>query len=73
MSYQKKFQFIWLTGLEVTATVNFDNLHRERGRLPYTDSDQLTAGPSENKLSGTSPYLKDILHPFEVSDGDHDG
>ena len=52
MSYQKKFQFIWLTGLEFTATGNFDNLqrerHRERGTLPYTDSDQLTAGPSEN-------------------------
>ena len=30
MSYQKKFQFIWLTGLEVTATVNFDNLQRQQ-------------------------------------------
>ena len=59
MSYLKKIQFIWLTGLEVTATGNFDNLQterqreRERGTLPYTDSDQLTAGPSE-KVSHTS-------------------
>ena len=28
---------------------------------------------SEKWLSGTSPYLEDILHPPEVPDGDHDG
>ena len=28
---------------------------------------------SNKLLSGTSPYLEDILHPPEVSDGDHDG
>ena len=24
-------------------------------------------------LSGTSPYLGDILHPPQIPDGDHDG
>ena len=28
---------------------------------------------SEKLLSGTSPYLEDILHPPEVPNGDHDG
>ncbi len=28
---------------------------------------------SEKWLSGTSPYLEDILHPPELPDGDHDG
>ena len=50
MCHQKTFQLNWLTGLEVTATGNFDNSQREteRATLSYTDSDKLTPGPSEN-------------------------
>ena len=30
-------------------------------------------GVNEQLLSGTSQYLKDVIHPPEVPDGDQDG